>query len=612
MPPRFLPITFSGGISRGLRGACALAGLLAAASLAGQPSGGPYGPIARTYALPEVSGAIYYVAPDGDASAPGTALERPTSLEAAFARVVTGDAIVLRGGTYRTGDLLLNQGITLQPYADEVPVWKGTRIATAWTPLRDGLWKTSWETLFPMAPESWWRREREGMRTPLHRFHNDMVFVDGRFLQSAGWEGEVDEDTFYINYETGEVFIGLDPTGRTIEITAFDNAFTRITGECHGRASDGRGPVLRGITFTRFAYRAIEIGGYDPEGLSPESAHGKDVVGTIIEDCTITYCSRVAAYLRGDHLVLRRCLISDTSTEGIFLLSSNDVLFEKNIFARNNIERITGYYPSAVKIFNQCYRVTCRDNLVIDHPHSNGIWYDVGNVDGVFINNWIVGALDGFFFEISEGAICAGNVFVDCDKGVRVLNAADVEVYQNTFINCPASFERTPRGTQGDHFGWHPSTGPDVDERDGHVFRNNLLIAEAHYRQPLLRFEQTASLCGRLTGPQVSELDHNVYVRLGPGGDQPLLTFSPAAGRDCAAAYADLEDFRAAHPAFEAHGLALAPYAGPLVRSLALQRYELAPDFPGIEAAGPLPEAVRALLGRAADTSFPGAFPVRN
>ena len=121
---------------------------------------------------------------------------------------------------------------------------------------------------------------------------------------------------------------------------------------------------------------------------------------------TISFCSRVAGYFRGDGLVLRNSLISDTSTEGFYVIGSSDVLLERNIFRRNNVEQLTGYYPAAVKIFNQSHRVTCRDNLVIDNPHSNGIWYDVGNRDGVFVNNWVEGALDGFFFEISKGAIC--------------------------------------------------------------------------------------------------------------------------------------------------------------------------------------------------------------
>src|SRR3990172_10163725 len=116
--------------------------------LQAQPSGGPYGPIRQTYELPK-AGHVYYVAPDGKDDAPGTTLDRPTTLEAAIPRVVTGDAIVLRSGTYRTGDLRLNQGITLQPYADEQPVLKGTRVATEWRALRNNVWRTSWKTLFP-------------------------------------------------------------------------------------------------------------------------------------------------------------------------------------------------------------------------------------------------------------------------------------------------------------------------------------------------------------------------------------------------------------------------------------------------------------------------------
>ena len=102
-----------------------VAGLLYA-----QPSGGPYGPIDQLYEIPNAAH-VYFVAPDGSADAAGTELAHPTTIEAAIARVVTGDAIVMRGGLYRTGGLVLNQGITIQPYEEEHPVFKGTEIATA-------------------------------------------------------------------------------------------------------------------------------------------------------------------------------------------------------------------------------------------------------------------------------------------------------------------------------------------------------------------------------------------------------------------------------------------------------------------------------------------------
>ena len=589
----------------------ALAVILSPTAASAQPSGGPYGPIARTYDVPADAAHVYYVAPDGKADAPGLAPDAPTTIEAAIAKVVTGDAIIMRGGTYRTGSMTFNQGVTIQPFRDEVPVLKGTAVATEWQALRDGVWRTPWTRLFPQRPADWWQRGREGMRTPLHRFNNDMVFIDGRFLQSAGWEGGLDADTYYIDYEGGFVYIAVDPKGRVIEVTAHDSAFVRTTRPAHGKQPDRKGPVLRGITLTQYAYRALEVDGVEPDGPADPATFGKDAVGTTLENMTITYCSRVAAYLRGDGLVIRNSLISDTSTEGIYIMASSDVLLERNIFRRNNIERITGYYPSAVKIFNQTRRVTCRDNLVIEHPYSNGIWYDVGNVDGVFVNNWVEGALDGFFFEISNGAIAAGNVFVNCDKGIRALNSANVRAYQNTFVNSVASFERTPRSAAGDHFGWHPATGPDVDARRGHAFVGNLLVADDGFRRPLLNVEQTPVLCGKLTDSQLAALDANLYVRRGQAAPPPLISWSPAAGERCTALLASPAALTALQPAFEARSRAIEGHAGALFKSPELRNLQLA--VPPAPSAGgdPVPADVLKAAGWTPDPKrAPGAYQV--
>lgn len=597
-------------------------------TLTAQPSGGPYGPIRQTYKLPTGAGKIYYVAPDGQNDQTGESLSKPTTIEAAIERVKTGDAIIMRGGTYRTGNLILNQGITIQPYADEQPVLKGTYVATDWKKQENGLWVTKWERFFPNKPQSWWRRYRHGSVTPQWRFNNDMVFVDGKFLQAVGWEGEIDQNSYYIDYDAGLVYIGVDPSDRLVEITAFDVAILRTTKDAHNKKSDRKGYTIRGLTFTQYAYRALEIEGTDPEGLSDAANHGKEVVGTKLEHCTISYCSRVAGYFRGDRMTIRHCRVSDTSTEGIYILSSNDVLLEKNIIMRNNIEDIAGYYPAAVKIFNQCYRVTCRDNLVIDQPNSNGIWYDVGNVDGVFVNNWIEGVSftekyrpqddvypsgSGFYFEISKGAICAGNVFVNCDYGIHLRNSSDVQMYQNTLVNSTVLIGRTARTAAGDHFDWHPSTGPDIDQRVGHVFVNNLLTGDESFYQPLLSVWQPMALCERLKTSQLKQLDHNVYVR---GSDQtsaPLIAWRPASNENCQTGFASLEDLRKQHPEFSANSRDFLSYNGPLFKSMELGNYQLLPTFPGSKSGMSLSTEISKLLGRSKNIDrYVGAyFPVQ-
>jgi len=592
--------------------------------ISAQPSGGPYGPIRQIYELPKGSGTIYYVSPGALSKNSGKSIEQPTSIESAIEQVKTGDVIIMRGGIYRTGNLELNQGITIQPYTDEQPILKGTFEAREWKNLGNGLWKTSWLHFFPANPDDWWSRDRFGKSTPLHRFNNDMVFIDGNFLQSVGHESEVAANTYYIDYETKQIYIGTDPTNRLVEVTAFDVALKRITGKCHGKTSDRKGPIIRGIMFTQYAFRALEVEGTEPNGISSESDHGKDVIGTTLENCTITFCSRVAAYFRGDRLTLRHCKVSDTSTEGIYIIASSDVLLEKNIFSRNNIEQITGYYPAAVKIFNQSHRVLCPDNLVIDLPYSNGIWYDVGEVDGQFINNWVEGvgnihrplvpdrpwpSESGFFFEISKGAICAGNVFVNCDQGIFILNSSNVQIYQNTFVNSIATIARNARTPGNDRlFGWHSSTGPDVNEREGHIFVNNLLTGDENYQRPLLYIWQPDTLCKQLSRPMLKQFDNNVFYRYNEKSSIPLILWSPSKKDNCQLAAKSLDEIQKMHPDFLIQSQYFTDNIAPF-KSCELGNYQILQSFPGNKSATLLPVEIVKLLGITKNVKYLGAYP---
>ncbi|MDA3927453.1 MAG: right-handed parallel beta-helix repeat-containing protein [Prolixibacteraceae bacterium] len=594
-------------------------------TLNAQPSGGPYGPVSVTYEIPSAAKTVYYVAPDGDENSAGTELEKPTTIEKAITKVISGDAIIVRGGTYRTGNLVFNQGITIQPFKNEKAVFKGTKVASEWQKLRTKLWVCDWDVFFPSAPQSWWRRTREGMYTPLYKFNDDMVFVNGKFLNVVGWPGEVDENSYYIDYENKQVYIGVDPSDKLVEITAFNVALHRSIENVHGKASDKIGPTIQGLTFTQYAYRAMEFDGYNPEKVSPEAEHGKDIVGTTIENCEISYCSRVAGYFRGDNLTIKNCKISDTSTEGLFILSSNDVLLEKNIITRNNIENITGYFPAAVKIFNQCYRVTCNDNLVIDHPNSNGIWYDVGNIDGVFTNNWVQGvgrngddinsdnlwpAQNGFFFEISKGAVCAGNVFVDCDHGVTSLNSCDVEFYNNTFVNAMAVVARDQRSAVGDHLGWHPATGPEVEERDGFIFKNNLFYAGEDFHRSLVLVWQPAFMCERLSNSPIKEMNNNVYVKASTATNTDLIVWSPGQNEKCQIKISALNELTKLYPEYESESKAFIDYTSAVFKSTDLGNYDLIPEFSGADISNTLPTEISKLIQRSKKTGV-GAYSLK-
>ncbi len=283
---------------------------------------------------------------------------------------------------------------------------------------------------------------------------------------------------------------------------------------------------------------------------------------------------------------------------------------------RNNIRQLTGYYPSAVKIFNQTYRVTFRDNLILEQPNSNGVWYDVGNRDGVIIDNYVEGALDGIFIEISRGATIAGNVVVNSQHGLRSLNSADVHAYNNTFYNARVSFERNDRVAAGDVFDWHTTTGPGLEQRDGHIFLHNLMAASDTFRGPLLEFGQRPpSLCGKLKNAQATEIDGNVYLRAASitrGAPEPLIVYAPSQGENCTTRLATLDDFRKLEPAFEKNGIEIDRSPRSVLKGPDLGNFELQRPLTDAPAMNFLPSEVRALLGWSeAEAKTPGAYPMR-
>jgi parallel beta-helix repeat protein len=288
------------------------------------------------------------------------------------------------------------------------------------------------------------------------------------------------------------------------------------------------------------------------------------------------------------------------------------VLLERNIFAHNNIENWTGFYPAAVKIFNQTHRVVCRENLITNHPNSNGLWYDVGNEDGVFVNNWIEGvgspegpfrddqvwpSSNGLFFEISSGVLVAGNVFVDNNQGMLILNSDDAEIYNNTFINSRASFGRDARGDDADHFGWHIRTGPGVDARDNHMFVNNLLATTMEYPMPLLYVWQPSGMCERLNTSTLKTFDNNVYVRQANPSNAALVLWSPFDNEKCQTQIHNPSELTELYPQFETQSQYLSDYSEDLFTQLSDRKGSVAESFEGHKAAAPIPDHVRAAAG---------------
>jgi hypothetical protein len=157
-----------------------------------------------------------------------------------------------------------------------------------------------------------------------------------------------------------------------------------------------------------------------------------------------------------------------------------------------------------------------------------------------------------------------------------------------------------------------------VDQREGHVFVNNLMVASEAYRGPLVRFEQPASLCAKLPRPMAKEINGNVYVRASVAGvtpgttaeAPPLIVWSPTGTGSCVSRLGSLEEFRKLAPAFEVSGRQLDATPRSVFKGPDVGRYELLHALPGTAGGELLPADVRKLLGWSEEESrTPGAYP---
>jgi len=316
------------------------------------PSGGPYGPRPQTFPRPRVRRAsLLRVARWANWRTGNTVDNPPRSRRRSRARRRATRSSARRHVSHRRPSV--QPGITLQPHGDEQPVikarrWRrnGRRRATgSGAPRGRGCFR-------PSRPTGGGATVRA--QDALYRFNNDMVFVDGQPLKAAGWS-EHDAQSYYTITRRA-----TSTSASTSEPARGDHgvrhALLRTTARVHDKDSDRRGPTIRGLTFTQYAFRAIEIEGRDPTAcrrnrhtarMSSEHARARDdsrIAPAWRRICAATTSPFGIAGQRHEH-------------RGDFHPQLVGCAARKNVFTPTTSSRSLGYYPAAVKVFNQCHRV---------------------------------------------------------------------------------------------------------------------------------------------------------------------------------------------------------------------------------------------------------------
>lgn len=143
-----------------------------------------------------------------------------------------------------------SEHLTIQNYPGEAVWFDGSRQVSAWNP--DGAqWRLdNWGYTFDHSPT--YTAGAPDSTEPGWSFVNaaapmaaypDQVFIDGAAQQQVKYRSEVVPGTFFVDTTNDKIYLGSNPTGRTVHSSALTTAIT----------VRGAGSTVRGIGVRRYA-----------------------------------------------------------------------------------------------------------------------------------------------------------------------------------------------------------------------------------------------------------------------------------------------------------------------------------------------------------------------
>ena len=396
------------------------------------------------------------------------------TLGAAINRASSGATIVLRRGTYHE-EVVIPAGkrLTIQRYGTETVWLDGSVRVTDWQRSGDVWYRSRWTAAFNSSPTYTWNAPddtRVNWRFVDPRYpmaaKPDQVWFDSRAQRQVGSLSQVRPGTFYVDYAADRLYVGSNPSGRSVRASTIAKAMS----------IRARGTIIRGLRVHRYAPSVPHLGAVTVE------APDVTIERSQFEDNATTGLSVVA-----HRASLRRVAARRNGLLGIHANLADGLRLRKVNVESNNTERFH-HAPSAggMKI-GRTRGVRVRGSNFLNN-NGTGFWADVSVYD-IMLNN--VRSIDnrshGVSLEISTKALVVDSVFLrNREDGIKVNNTSRVEIWNSTFRGNGRSINvvqdprnSTDAGTYG-HNPTRPFPDPTMSWTNRPVTIRNTIVSRTH------------------------------------------------------------------------------------------------------------------------------------
>jgi parallel beta helix pectate lyase-like protein len=357
----------------------------------------------------------------GAASPPSVEAHPGDNLQALVDRNPPGTVFNLAAGVYRLQSVVPKDGDTF--VGEKGTLLSGAQILTGFAK-QDQYWVTS----VSVQRQSTYRGECDASH-PACLFPEDL-FWDNVPQPRAGDMSSVWPGKWFMDYDSGKVYVGSDPEGHQVEISLVPHAFS----------GSAKSVTIRGLTIEKYA--AVAGDG----AIQGHSDTGQQGSNWVVQQNTIRFNHGMGIRVSNGMQVLGN-IVTDNGQMGLGG-GGKGILVDGNEIARNNYAGYKYGWEAGGTKFSFTQGLVVRNNYVHDN-NGPGLWTDIENFNTLYDHNRTsANKVAGILHEISHDAVIRNNAvendgFAEPGKtnpwygGGIVLTASDnVEVYGNVITNC--------------------------------------------------------------------------------------------------------------------------------------------------------------------------------
>lgn len=435
-------------------------------------SGAGSAPIGST-SYPVPAGAVF-VSTSGRDSDSGSLGAPKRTVTAAISAARAGGTIVIRGGTYYESVVVpSSKPLTIQSYPREA-VWFDATVGLGGFTRSANTWSATFAVHLDHSP-TYTRGAPDGTKAywqfvnPAYPMasYPEQTWVNGVEQRQVRTLALVVPGAFYLDEKSEKLYLGTDPTGKSVRSSVLARAFS----------VQAASTTIRGIGVRDYATSVPDQGAVRTSGAN-----------FVLENVVVADSSTGGVGVFAPGARLRHITVSGSGQQGIQGHHANDLAITDSVVSTSNDEHFN-QTPAAGGIKLTSSRQVLLSGSVINGNIGSGFWSDMACYDLTMVGNTISNnSWRGIFLELSSKAIVANNVLRDNGGEQLDLRQTDrVKVWNNTFVGSSKAveFARDSRNQSNTAYARdtsRPYPDPEMPWTIGNsTVSNNILQSSANY-----------------------------------------------------------------------------------------------------------------------------------